>query len=330
MQMNSNPSDPNQPPPDSSLNADFLSEFQGAIESYVKAVNADQTEEADRAAAIALILAGAQAMAHPTPEGQLAEEADNFLRAGDWVRAEEAYRKLLELQEGTGNPGLIAKPQMDLSHLFRLIGRLDDAWAFALSASDSARRTEVYPLIWMALENEALCALARGEPANALAAASEAVQVIEPGKMADLIRAQAHTLQAQCALACGDAGAAERDLQASWEILGSRKFSNMHVGPVVGMARWWEIQAELEVHRGNLAKASVALKQAIERRQEGFNRSCDPSPNAFAALARTFERLAHVMRLMGDSQSEEQALAEAQTLWVKSKLKKQPSELRLP
>jgi tetratricopeptide (TPR) repeat protein len=202
---------------------------------------------------------------------------------------------------------------------------LDDAWEFARGASDSARRTELYPLIWMALENEALCALARGDTAAALAAASEALRGIEPGKMADLIRAQALTLHAQCSMACGDLETAERGLQASWEILGSRKFSSMHVGPVVALARWWEVQAELEVHKGNPGKAAAALKQAIEHRQEGFNRSCNPSPHAFAALARTFERLAHVMRLTGDSESEQQALGEAQGLWFESKVKQQPS-----
>jgi len=67
------------------------------------------------------MMAAAEAIAHPTPDLQAAEEAANSLRAGDWVRAEDAYRKLLTMQEQTGNPGLLAKRQMDLSRLFCLI-----------------------------------------------------------------------------------------------------------------------------------------------------------------------------------------------------------------
>lgn len=144
----------------------------------------------------------------PTPELQLAEMSGGFLRAGDWAGAEAAYRKILAIQQQTGNAGLVAKPQMDLSQLFCLSGRLDEAWDFACAATSSARQTGLYPLLAMALRNKAFCALARGATIEALAAASEAVQVIEPGKIADLMRAQAYTIRAECLLADGHASAA--------------------------------------------------------------------------------------------------------------------------
>jgi hypothetical protein len=140
--MHPDPSEENQLPPDAALDPDFLREFQGAIKSYAEAITSDQVEEADQAAAAALMMAAAEALAHPTPDLQLAEEAGNFLGAGDWVRSEDAYRKLLTMQEQTGNAGLLAKPQMDLSRLCCLLGRLDEAWAFARAATASARRTE--------------------------------------------------------------------------------------------------------------------------------------------------------------------------------------------
>jgi hypothetical protein len=111
----------NQPKPDGSFGPEFMEKFQGAIKSYAEATNSDQAKEADRAAAAALMMAAAEAIAHPTPDLQVAEEVANSLRAGDWVRADEAYRKLLTMQEQTDNPGLLAKPQMDLSRLFCLI-----------------------------------------------------------------------------------------------------------------------------------------------------------------------------------------------------------------
>jgi hypothetical protein len=87
----------NPPKPDGSFGPEFMEKFQGTIKSY------------------------AEAIAHPTPDLLVAEAAANSLRAGDWVAAEEACRKHLTMQEQTGNPGLLAKPRMDLSRLFCLI-----------------------------------------------------------------------------------------------------------------------------------------------------------------------------------------------------------------
>jgi tetratricopeptide (TPR) repeat protein len=313
--MNPDPNHQNQPRPDGSFSPDFMEKFQEVIKSYAEAINSDQAEEADRAAVALLAVAAAEAKAHPTLALQLGAEADNFLRAGDWVRSEDAYRKLMTLQEQTGNAGLLAKPQMDLSGLFCLIGRWDEAWSLARAATASARRTGLSPLIAMALRNEALCALARSDAPQALAAASEAVQVIEPGKIADLMRAQACTLRAQCLLANGDSDAAEKDLKAAWDILGSRRPSSLATGPVVALAKWCEVQAQLLVGKGNHQDAASALQRAIEHRREGLNRSCGPSPHAFAALARDFEALAEILNKTGDLQAKQQALAEAQGIW---------------
>jgi tetratricopeptide (TPR) repeat protein len=320
----------NPPQPDGSFSREFLEKFQGTIKSYAETINSDQAEEADRAAAAALMMAAADAIAHPTPDLRVAEEAAHSLRAGDWVRAEEAYRKLLTMQEQTGNPGLQAKPQMDLSRLFCLLGRLDEAWAFAQAATASARQTELYPLRAMALENEAFCARARGDVLQALAAASEAVQVIEPGKIADLMRARAYTRRTECLMLSGDPDAAEKDLIAGWDILGSRKPSSVGTGPVVALAKWCEVQAQLQVRKGKLEDAAAALRQAIEYRREGFNRSCDPGPYAFAALARAFEMLAQIMKKTGELQAAQQALAEARTLWECAHLPKSGPKTTAP
>jgi tetratricopeptide (TPR) repeat protein len=318
--MNQNQTDQNQPQPEGAPKEEVPREFLRAIESYAEAVNADKTDEAAEAALKALIFAAEQAMAHPTPELELAKQADRCLRAADWAGAEEAYRKILGIQQQAGNPGLVAKPKMDLSQLFRLIGRLDEARELACAATESARKSGLYPLIAMALRNEVSCALAHGRTEDALAAASEALQVIEPGKMADLMRAQASTDRAECLLASGRFDAAEKDLHASWEILGLRESSRIGTGPVVALAKWCEVRAQLYLRKGNLEDALACLQKAIEHRREGFNRSCDPSPNAFAALARNFEMLAEVRKRAGDTLGQEQALAEAKAIWEKVRL----------
>ncbi len=56
-------------------------------------------------------------------------------------------------------------------------------------------------------------------------------------------------------------------------------------------------------------RAAAALRQAIKHRREGFNRSCDPSPHATAALARAFEMLAEIMKKTGDLQRRQSLIA---------------------
>jgi tetratricopeptide (TPR) repeat protein len=313
--MNQNQNDQNQPQPEGTPKEEVPRDFLRAIESYAEAVNAEKHDEAAEAALKALIIAAEQAMAHPTPEVELAEQADRCLRAADWAGAEAAYRKILRIQQETGNPGQVAKPRMDLSQLLRLIGRLDEAGELSRAATESARKSGLYPLIAMALRNEVSCALAHGRTDDALAAACEALRVIEPGKIADLMRAQAHTDRAECLLANGQADVAERDLTASWEILESRAPSRIGLGPVAALAKWCEVAAQFSIRKGNCEEALRCLEKAVGHRREGFNRSGDPSPHAFAALARTFEMLAEVSKYAGDQPGQEHALAEARAIW---------------
>jgi tetratricopeptide (TPR) repeat protein len=253
-------------------------------------------------------------MTHPTPDLELAEQAGSLLRAGDWAGAEDTYRKILAIQQQTGNPGLVAKSEMDLSQFFRLIGRLDEAWDFARAARASARQTGLYPLVARTLRNESSCALARGKTAEALAAASEGLEVIEPGKMAGLMRAQAYTTRAECFLASGQTEAAEPDLAAAWALLGPRVCERSLCSPVIPLAKWCEVQAQLDLRKGHLAEASANLEKAIEHRREALSRSCERSPYPFAALARDLQRLAEVRQRIGDEAGQRQALAEAKEL----------------
>ncbi len=290
-------------------------ELVEAVKAYAEAVNADKAEEADHAAMRALIVAAEQAMAHPTPGLQLAEQADRCLRAGDWAGAEEAYRKILAIRQQGEIPGLVAKAQMDLSRFLRLTGRLDEAWVFAQEATACARKADLRPLTAMALRNQAACALARGEAAPALAAATEAGQVLDPGKLWDLTRVLVLTDRARCLLATGDAAAAEADWKTSRDILSSRKAPRIGSGRVVALAQACEVQAGVLARKGSFAEAIAALKEAVEHRRGGFDPSCDPSPYAFEALARDFESLAEICGKAGDAQGERQAIDEARAIW---------------
>src|SRR5947207_9669274 len=155
MSKSQNPSEPNSSEP----NPEFMQEFQKKIEAYAAAAEAGDQNAASQAAFAALAMAGMEAINNPIPEILLGQEAQEHEAAQNWAGAEAAYRKLLALHEASGNPRLIVKPHIDLSRLFRLQNRQEEAWEQACAASEVGRKADMFMLLTMALDNEADCAL---------------------------------------------------------------------------------------------------------------------------------------------------------------------------
>ncbi len=285
-----------------------MKEFEKVIMSYAEAASAGKTEEAHSAALQALIMAGAEALKNPTPALLLREEADDLESKGDWSGAEAVRRKVLALEASSGNLGIAVKAQMELCRLLRSVGRSDEACELASVATDSARRTGIFPLLVMALENEIFCVLDRGDFPKALAAASEAVQVIEPGKLYDQTRAKALTARARCWLANDSLASAETDLASGWELLQAQSGSCIMPGPIHTLANWWEVRSQFEERQGNLQSAKEAMKRAIEYRRQL------QGPYALLVLARALDGFAKISRADGDLSGEEQALNEAKSI----------------
>ena len=313
--MDSESTKPEDSQADAASNDGLLEDFQAVIEDYAKAINADDQEKADQAAMSALIMAGMNAIEHPTPELELAEQASEHLMAGNWSAAEGTYRKLIALHERTGKPGLTTKPLIDLGHLFYLLDRSDEAWVCAQDATQAARPAEINPLLAMALESQATCALRRGRPAEALAAAEEALRVIDPDKMGDLMRTLAHASRGRALLGLGDVAQAEEALGTALAILRSKKQSQIGSGPVVALAKCFELEAELHARQKRWPDAVSALKQAIQQRRKAVDRLLAQSPHPTASVARDLERLAALHRESGDTAEAEEALKEAAELW---------------
>jgi tetratricopeptide (TPR) repeat protein len=300
---------------ESAEDADFSKQFQTAIKSYAEAVETGRPEEADQAALSAFMLASMEAMNHPTPSLELAAKAQDCEAAGDWAGAETAHRARLRLEEQTGNDGLITKPNLDLSRLFRLIGNLEDARTFALAAASFARRTNIPSLVAMALENEAGCALERGDAEGALKAAEEALRILEPGKLTALTRAIALTMRARCLLAKGDLRLAEADLTRARELLEARTAPSFGAGPVVGFARWWEAKAEIQAKQQDWPVAAKTQARAVENRRLAAERDLSQGPHSKAALARSLEQFAFLLQQIGDQNSASETRSEANTIW---------------
>src|SRR3954452_1288914 len=139
-------------------NPEFMKDFQKKIEAYASAAEAGDQDTATQAAFAALTMAGFEAMNNPTPEIVLGQEAQEHEAAQNWAGAEAAYRKLLALHEASGNPVFVIKPHLDLSRLFSLLNRHDEAWEQACAASEAGRKADMFMLLIRALDNEAECA----------------------------------------------------------------------------------------------------------------------------------------------------------------------------
>src|SRR5262249_45428712 len=137
--------------------------------------------------------------------------------------------------------------------------------------------------------------------------ASEAVQVIEPGKIYDSIRAKAIITHAKCALASGDTAAADSDLSSIWEPLQARS-STLLPGPLLALCNWWEVKAQLEEHRRNLEGAREAMNQAI-----GYMRQLQ-GPYAQIAVARVLQRLSRLSGQLGDFLAAQRAATGAEAI----------------
>ncbi len=297
-----------QVPSDDAPDSAFMKKFEEALGTWAEATEADNAEDAQAAAMELLALTADLQLKNPSPDVRLMNEADDLECEGGWGEAEAVRRKVLALEESSGNFGMIAKAQMDLCRSLLQVGRGEEAWQLAGAATVSARRINISLLIVMALLNEAFCALAMEDPGRALAAASEAVQLIEPVKLQANMRAKALTARARCLLATGDPAGAEEDLASAWELLPANPGLMMMPGPIWTLANGWEAKSRLEHRLGNDFRAREAITLAIEHRRHA------EGAHALLALARSLELLGEISRAGGDLAAEEQALHEAKSI----------------
>jgi tetratricopeptide (TPR) repeat protein len=274
-------------------NPEFMAEFQKRIEAYASAAEAGDQEATTQAGMAAFMLAGMEAINNPTPEILLAQEAQEHEAAQNWAGAEAAYGKLLALHEASGNPRFVVKPHLDLCRLFWLLNRRDEGWEHACAASEAGRKADMFMLLIMALDNEAGCALDRGEVERALAAASEAVQAIEPGKIFDHARARALIRRAECLLAKREQEKAEEELKQAWTFLES-KVGIFGPGRMNTWARWWEVRTQAHLGRKETTEAREAITKAIEQRKQIMEMTAGPNLHTAAALLRAQDRLAAI------------------------------------
>ena len=315
------PEPPGQPPDDPSQRAGdapnpaSMDAMMRALEAYKEGTLANNAEQVEAAALDALRIAAEEAEKNPSPELVFKMEAGDCEARGDWAEAEACYRKALSIQEATGNFGLVFKTHYDLGRLFLLVGDLEKAETCARAATAAARQTDLSAVQVMALQNQANCALRRLDYAGALEAASEAVALVEPGRLQDRRRASAWVTRARCRLAAGDLEGAGSDLAACQPILLGRDESPMFAGVHSDAAAWWEVAAGIRARHRDLAGAVEAWTQAVKGRRHVASLGHVSGPHTFAALACALRHLGEALHAAGQPEESQAALAEAQQIW---------------
>ena len=149
----------------------FADEDAALLESYRVAVQRGETEAMEAAALRFMAFACEQSEKDPSADLRLNIQAHEHEAAGDWEKAEAAYRQVLALALAEKNAMLIFKAHSDLSGLYAFLGQKQRALEEATSATEAARGANMTPLLTRALENHARCWLDLGKTAAAAASA---------------------------------------------------------------------------------------------------------------------------------------------------------------
>ena len=301
-----------------------MAKFMRGLKAYQQSAEAGNSGQMKASALEMFAAAAEEAEKNPTPQLTLKLEAGNCERRGDWQGAEACYRKVLALEESTGNHGAISKAHYDLSNLFLLLGDLEKADACARRATAIAHHSGAFPLLVMTLEQQTSCALARSDFAAALEAASEAVAVIEPGRVFDKLQAGAWVARARCHMACGDWPSGESDLAASQPILFGSDISPIFAGLHGRAARWWEVTAISRTHNGDLQGACQGWSEAVRIRRHVSGLCHVAGPYTMAALARTLKGSSDALELAGKRDEATAAMTEANGIWCELGVREQP------
>jgi tetratricopeptide (TPR) repeat protein len=296
-------------------NSDSSDAITRALEAYQQGVAANNAEQVNAAAFDVLVAAAEETERHPTPQLKLQELARDCEARGDWAEAEACYHKVLALEEATGNSGLISKAHYDLSRFFLLIGDLEKADACAKAATAAARQCGVFPVLVMALEHQAICSLRRRDCAGALETASEAVRVVEPGRIHDGMRAGALVARARARMACGERTGAQSDLATSRPILLDQEISPIFAGRHSRAAGWWEVTAQGRTCEDDLEGACAAWEEAVQCRRHVASLGHVAGPHTLAALARSLRSLGEACDAAGKPEEGKAATAEARGIW---------------
>ncbi len=284
------------------------------LDSYREALERGDNEAMENAAVQLMALACEQLEKEPSPELLLKMEAHEYENAGDWLKAEMAHRRALDLAQAQNNAALICKGHCDLSGLFAFLDQKQQALEEADFAVEAAKRANIPALLAMALESQARRRLQLGRSRQALEAANEILGVLDEGKTADTMRARAFVLRARCHAELRDGTAAHADLDSAWLLLNPRAGIAMFAGVQSALATWWEVTALLQSDEGDFKGAAEAWRTAVEYSRQVSQLPHVEGPYKFAPVARNLHHLGQALESLNDRAGATEAFRESREI----------------
>lgn len=239
----------------------------------------------------------------PSPWLAAMERAHDCEAAFDWAGAESAYRHAIHVS--ADKPGLQSSAHNHLRMLFLLLGKEDLALDAARAATETARLTKMAPVLSAALVTEAYLHLQRNDLPQARALLSEALDLTEKESVANVVRANALTLRAECFFCEGKLPEMEADLAAAWQLLEAHREATFAGGWQFGLAIWWSLTARSRHGQGRLEAAADAWREAVARRRIVAELPQIEGPYKRNALAMALRELGKCLEELADASAEE-------------------------
>lgn len=244
----------------------FDEHFQQRCLDYGKAIEEGRHQAAETAAIemfqMAMMKAATEEPSQETIWSQMAYECEE---RGNWTAAVEARRKVLELAQAHEKPEFAIKPHLDLAGLYALLGKSEEAREEIGVAVELASKSDIRPLLVMALEGKAKLELSENCAEQARAAVREALAAIPAEKLFDLQKARVLVLLANCEARCGALESAEEVLGAARGLMAPYGDSGFMGGVQWCFARMAEVRAMIHHGRGEHAAAITTYGEVVAR-----------------------------------------------------------------
>ena len=293
-------------------------EFERLLKAFRSAQKRGDFEQAESIGVQCLAFASEEAERNPSESLSLVQEAHEHEEAARWEQAEAAHQRALALAQAEGNEVMICKAHDNLRSLYAICGTVDKALQAARAAVEAARKTDVTPLLLMALGGLFQCHLMKGDMTSAAAIAEEAVQITPAENMYDGQRARALLMRARCRLEQQQVSQAEQDLEVAWRVLAPQANATMFAGIQGSLAVWWEITARIKTQSKDFAAAAQAMGKAVE-----FRRTVSQLPQITGlhkhhALAKLLQEYSVALRAEGKVEAATAAFNESQNIQQKT------------
>jgi tetratricopeptide (TPR) repeat protein len=289
-------------------------EFERLVKAFHSAQERGDSEQAEAIGVQCLAFASEEAEKNPSESLRLVQEADEHEDAARWEQAEGAHRRALALAQAEGNEAMIFKAHDDLRSLYAICGTADKALQEAQAALAAARKTDLAPVLAMALGGLFQCHLMKDDMTSAAATAEEAVQITPAETMYDGQRARALLMRARCRVEQGQVSPAEEDLEVAWRLLAPQAQATMLAGVQGSLAFWWEITARIRSRSEDHAAAAKAMGQAVEFRRTVSQLPQLAGPHKHHALAKALQEYSVALLAAGEVEAATAAFNESRKI----------------